>query len=210
MNMQFVNSNVPNAYFKYIQQTQKTNSPGIFVMPIRQSVPSPAVLSKTQPVDNQPVVLSVKKMRWGEPTWFLFHTLAHKLNDESFDLKKMDLLNVISSICSNLPCPDCANHASEYMKNINFYAIKTKQDLKNMLFQFHNVVNQRKGLTLFPIDDLDPKYSTANTKTIIQNFMYFFQDKHYSIRMIANDMYRAKIIVKLKGWFNDNIQYFDP
>lgn len=204
--MQFVNSNVSNTYFKYIQQTQKMNSPGTFVMPLRQHI----TRSNTPLVDNQPVVASVKKMRWGEPTWFLFHTLAHKLKDEHFDLKKMHLLAVISSICSNLPCPDCANHASEYMKNINFNAIKTKQDLKNMLFQFHNVVNQRKGFALFSIEDLDPKYSTANTTNIIQNFMYFFQDKHYSIRMIANDMHRAKIIVKLKSWLNENIQYFDP
>ena len=134
--MQFVNSNAPPTYFKYIQQTQRMNSPGTFVMPMRQSVAKP----NAQPVDNQQVVVSVKKMRWGEPTWFLFHTLAHKLKDESFELKKMDLLNVISTICSNLPCPDCANHASEYMKNINFYAIKTKHDLKKLLFQFHNVV----------------------------------------------------------------------
>ena len=215
--MQFVNSSMPNQYFKYMQQSQKTNSPGAYIMPIRHSIPKSTIsqdllansLTDTQTVsDSGPS--PVKKMRWGEPTWFLFHTLAHKLKDEYFNQKKNDLLAVISTICSNLPCPDCATHASEYMKNINFNSIKTKQDLKLVFFQFHNVVSQRKGLPLFSIDDLDPKYSMANTSNIIQNFMYFFQDKHFSIRMIANDMYRAKIISKLKGWFNDNIQYFDP
>lgn len=208
--MQFVSNRPTNNYFNYINQNQKLNQPGAYIMPIRRqiSVVSPSTPTLVeQTIDAEPK--PVKKMRWGEPTWFLFHTLAYKIKDEHFDEKKLDLLNTISLICSNLPCPDCANHATEYMKQINFYAIRTKEDLKNMLFQFHNVVNQRKGFALFSINDLDSKYSTANTMNIIQNFMYFFQDKHFSIRMIANDMHRAKIIVRIKQWFNDNIKYFD-
>ena len=39
--------------------------------------------------------------------------------------------------------------------------------------------------------------------------MIFFQDKHKSIHMIANDMHRARLSQNLKQWFNENIQYFD-
>jgi len=209
MNMQFVNNRPTSAYFNYINQTQKLNQPGSYVMQIARPRVSAVVVPITEPTDSALTEQPVKKMRWGEPTWFLFHTLAHKIKDDVFDEKKLDLLNTISMICSTLPCPNCANHATEYMKQINFYSIRTKQDLKNMLFQFHNVVNQRKNFPLFSINDLDTKYSAANTLKIIQNFMYFFQDKHFSIRMIANDMYRAKIIENLKTWFNENIQYFD-
>jgi hypothetical protein len=208
MNMQFVNKTTSNNYFYYIDQNQKLTPSGAYVMPIMR----PSISKRTVAVsENTSVIESppVKKMRWGEPTWFLFHTLAHKIKDEYFYEKKAEILNTISLICSNLPCPNCANHATEYMKSINIYSIQSKQDLKNMLFQFHNVVNQRKGFPLFSINDLDTKYSAANTLNIIKNFMYFFQDKHFSIRMIANDLHRSRITENLKQWFNDNINYFD-
>ena len=151
----------------------------------------------------------VKKMRWGEPTWFLFHTLAHKIKDEHFSKVRMELLRIIEMICNNLPCPNCTEHASQYIKNIPFYSIQSKQSLKNMLFQFHNDVNKRKNFKPFLIEDLDNKYEYANTVNIIQNFIYFFRDKSRSIRMIANDMHRDRLIKYLKDWFNANLQYFD-
>ena len=95
------------------------------------------------------------------------------------------------------------------MKRVNYSSIKTKQDLKNLCYQFHNEVNLRKGFPLFPYENLDEKYSKALTNNIIQYFMIFFQDKHKSIHMIANDMHRARLSNQLKIWFNDNIQYFD-
>ena len=92
---------------------------------------------------------TVKKMKWGEPTWFLFHTLACKVKEDCFQKVRGDLLNHIYSICVNLPCPMCANHAKEYMKNINFNTIRTKQDLIDMLYVFHNAVNKKKNFPYF-------------------------------------------------------------
>ena len=82
-------------------------------------------------------------MRWGAPTWYMFHTLAEKVKEDCFGALRRELLNVIFTICANLPCPDCASHASEYMRGINFNAIKTKQNLKDLFFNFHNVVNEK-------------------------------------------------------------------
>jgi hypothetical protein len=158
-------------------------------------------------VTDQP---ALKKMKWGEPTWFLFHTLAQKVKEETFSAIKDELFNNIILICGNLPCPACANHALEYIKKIQPASIRTKQDLKNLLFVFHNEVNKRKGFALFPHDELDEKYSKANTLNIIQYFIKFFDDKHSSVHMIANDMHRGRITKKLKEWFQVNIQYFDP
>jgi len=152
----------------------------------------------------------IKKMKWGEPTWFLFHTLACKVKEEYFQQIKKELLNNIYSICANLPCPTCAQHAMDYMKSINFNTIKTKEDLKNMLFVFHNSINAKKGFTIFQYSDLDDKYSKAVTINIIHNFFHYYSDKHKSIHMIANDLYRSRQIVLLKEWFHKNIQYFDP
>lgn len=151
-----------------------------------------------------------KPMKWGEPTWFLFHTLAEKVKEENFQQIRKELLDVIYTICVNLPCPTCATHATQYMNGINFNTIQTKQQLKDMLFSFHNTVNGRKQYPLFDYSELDAKYSSANTINIIQNFMVHFQDKHSSIHMIANDMHRARIATILKKWFNENIVYFQP
>jgi hypothetical protein len=150
-----------------------------------------------------------KKMIWGEPTWFLFHTLAEKVHAEDFSKIRVELLNIIYTICVNLPCPDCAKHATDYMNKINYSTIQTKEQLKDMLFIFHNEVNKRKFVTLFRREDLESKYSLANTIPVIQNFMTRFRNKHASIHMIANDLHRTRISNIMSEWFNKNIKYFD-
>jgi len=150
-----------------------------------------------------------KKMKWGEPTWYLFHTLSYKIKEEHFKKVRVELLNNIYSICANLPCPMCAEHASSYLKTINFYNIQTKQDLIMMLFNFHNVVNKKKNLPLFQFENFEEKYSKAVTKNIIYNFLYHYKDTHKSIHMISNDMFRARQVLVLQEWFNNNFIYFD-
>jgi hypothetical protein len=168
-----------------------------------------------QPIVRQfnpatPVVEPKKKpMKWGEPTWFVLHTLAEKIKSDKFIIIRNDLLDAIYSICTNLPCPDCANHAKKYLDAINFKLIKTKDHLKRVLFDFHNSVNSRKGYPIFSFEELNTKYKNAVTINIIHNFMFYFEDKHASPRMISNDMYRKRISKNLKIWFDKNIQHFD-
>ena len=151
---------------------------------------------------------STKKMKWGEPTWILLHTLAEKVNENTFSQIRVELLNTIYSICANLPCPDCAEHATAYLNGINFKTIQTKEQLKYMLYTFHNTVNSKKGVELFPIANLN-KYAQMNLINVIYTFMPFLQDKSNSIRMIANDFHRARMVSQLKLWFNTYISYFE-
>lgn len=171
-------------------------------------------LLKNKELESSPIVAEPpnqpKTMVWGEPTWFLFHTLAQKVKEEYFDLLKNDLFAKIISICSNLPCPTCADHASVYMSKINFSAIKTKKELIDMLFNFHNVVNSQKKYSIFPYSELESKYTRAVTINIIQNFMVHFDTKIYNVQLMANNMHKSRLIISLKEWFNANIQYFDP
>ena len=168
-----------------------------------------------RPVQNtykgQPILdtAPVKKMLWGEPFWFLFHTMAEKVKDELFPKVCDELLNLIYTICTNLPCPDCSNHATQYLNGINFKKIKTKLELKELLFSFHNMVNKKKGVALFQREDLDQKYETANMIPILNNFMYHFKNKKSSIQMIANDFHRERIFKELHNWFSKNIQIFN-
>jgi Erv1 / Alr family len=150
-----------------------------------------------------------KTMIWGEPTWFLFHTLAEKVKEDCFEKVKIGLLNHIIAICGVLPCPICAQHASEYMRKVQINAIRSKKDLKDLLFNFHNEVNSRKGLSLFSRDDLDEKYSKANTANIIKYFISVIQQKSNNVTAIATDMYKMRIVQLFKVWLNTNIENFD-
>jgi len=150
-----------------------------------------------------------KKLPWGEPIWFLFHTLAHKVKEKSFHLIKDELLNIIFLICNNLPCPDCANHATRYLQGVNFDTITTKEQLKEMLFNFHNSVNMRKGLPIFPREQLDEKYNTAITVNIINNFYYNFDKSSHNQKMAANGFHRTRTIQRMKTWIAKHVYYFD-
>lgn len=192
---------------------QNSNNKRLYVnnmvmMPFSRNASPQIPIKKEEITVVIPENKNTKSMKWGEPTWFFFHTLAEKVKEESFKKIRVELLNIIYTVCVNLPCPTCASHATEYMNNINFNTIQTKDQLKEMLYIFHNSVNKRKNFPLFPRENLDEKYSKANTINIIQNFMMHFSDRHASIHMIANDMHRQRITKKLKDWMNTNIHHF--
>ena len=168
-------------------------------------IPQPQYRQLPQP---QPIVQ--KKMKWGEPVWFFLHTLSYKIKNDSFTSLRAELLKQIYIICTNLPCPDCSNHAKNYLGGINFNNIQTKSDLINMLFEFHNSVSRRKGMVEFPREQFDSKYSTANTEAMMAYFIRAFMDKHASPRMISDDIYRARLSHSVNSWFISNKTHFDP
>uniref|UniRef100_A0A6C0D3R7 thiol oxidase n=1 Tax=viral metagenome TaxID=1070528 RepID=A0A6C0D3R7_9ZZZZ len=173
----------------------------------------PPILPKKTVQENiaieTPNINQPKKMTWGEPTWFLFHTLAEKVKEDRFGQIRVELFNNILAICNVLPCPICAQHATEYMRRIQLNSIKCKQDLKDVLFQFHNEVNKRKGVPVFLKEDLDDKYSKANTTNIIQYFVSAFQQKSNNVSAIATDMYKMRILQLFKKWILLNLQNFE-
>lgn len=186
--------------------TQRSSRP-IHMIPSRQITSSVTTIN----IDVQPEhVPPGKKILWGEPIWFLFHTLAHKVKDESFIKIKSELLNIIFLICTNLPCPDCATHATRYLQGINFDAIITKDQLKDMLFNFHNSVNMKKGVPIFPRDQLDLKYNCAVTANIINNFYYNFDKTTNNQKMAANSFHRTRTIQRMKNWVANNLNNFYP
>ena len=86
---------------------------------------------------------------WSIPTWCFFHTLAEKINENFLIQNKVRVIQIIKSICGNLPCPYCREHASKHCRSLTPDVIKNKQDLINYLFQFHNTVNSRLHKPLF-------------------------------------------------------------
>ena len=78
-----------------------------------------------------------------------------------------------------------------------------------MLFAFHNVVNVRKHIPIFPVEELDAKYSRANTRNIFRHFITHFNDTYRSPGMIADDLFRKQLSKALVEWFNTNSIHFD-
>ena len=162
---------------------------------------------------KEPPPPPVKKstgMLWGKPTWYMLHCLAEKIKPEHFPRLRTELLNIIIRICNNLPCPDCANHATAYMNSINFDNIQTKGQLKLMLFQFHNSVNVKKEFSVFEYKDLDSTYKNMSTVDVINNFFYYFLKPTYSGRMGTDNFHRTRTVRDLKEWIRNNISYFEP
>lgn len=146
-------------------------------------------------------------MTWGKPTWFLFHTLAEKVIESRFLEIRTGLLDIVYSICLNLPCPKCAEHAKSHLNAINFNKIRTKEDFKMLFFDFHNYVNSNKGYPIYKYEDLT-KYETAITKNIIHNFFIEYNKKSRNIKYLTDDLYRERLASSLKKWFSANINYF--
>jgi hypothetical protein len=163
------------------------------------------VLSPPPPPSPPP---TKNKMIWGAPFWNFFHILAEKIDGAQFANIRRDILSMIFNICSNLPCPDCTTHAVSYLKGINFNNILTKNDLKEMLFNFHNAVNVRKGIVLYSRNELNEKYSKGNFQNGLKTFLYFFQMRHNNIRLLNEDLHRRHIAKELELWFQKNISHF--
>jgi len=149
------------------------------------------------------------KMKWGRPIWTFFHVMAQKMKPEYFNLVIKDYLRFILLICGTLPCPVCSAHASEYMRSINLNNIRCREDLIQLFYNFHNVVNQRKGYAVLQKDQI-PQYETANTVIAIKDFIRAFEDKSRAMKLMADDLSRARISSQFKFWINGNIQYFEP
>lgn len=148
-----------------------------------------------------------KEMKWAGPTWLILHTLAEKVEENEFSEIRVGLLNTIYTICTLLPCPICAAHAKKFLDGINFDTITCKEELKFLLFNFHNSVSKEKNQPVYSYDDMGV-YNTTNTIMVIQNFMLHFSKKSGSIRLISDDLHRTRTIVVLKAWFNENIKHF--
>jgi len=147
------------------------------------------------------------KKEWGNATWYLFHTLSYKIKDEYFDELKDDFLNMCTRICANLPCPDCSEHASAIMKNVNRANIKTKKDLQMFFFDFHNSVNRRVKKQVFDEASLS-MYRNSITKNIVFNYISTLSKKYYNSRLISSGFHRDAMMNDFKKWIAHNSNKF--
>jgi hypothetical protein len=171
-------------------------------LPVKMTTSIAPIISNSNSITNTP------KIEWGPVIWYFFHILAEKVNPDDFPIVRAKLLDTINVICMNLPCPTCSIHASKHISKLQFSTIRTKEDLKRMLLNFHNEVNKQTGKPEFSLIELNEKYSKGNLHNIIPLFFKFFQDKHKTVHMISNDMYIMRISATIRKWLSENLHYF--
>lgn len=144
---------------------------------------------------------------WGPSTWIFMHTLASKVKEDSFPLIGEKLILILIQICNNLPCPECSQHAKDFWTKVKIPNVKTKTDLMNLLFVFHNMVNRRKNLQLYKYENLT-YYDTRNVVETYNMFARNFNTRG-NMNLINESFHRNIMLSKLRAWLISNINHFD-
>ena len=135
------------------------------------------------------------KKDWGNATWYLFHTLAEKINEQYFLANKIEFFTIISLICNTLPCPTCAEDSTKILNSVNFIIINSKQDLKQFFYEFHNKVNIKLNKPIFNFNEIN-KYKWANTRNIILNFIHFYFLNFYNEKLLTHQFQKRLIAIE--------------
>jgi len=149
-----------------------------------------------------------KKDVWGNACWHLFHAACIKLKPERIDLVH-DLLRLITTICRNLPCPTCSDHASHIMSGIIINRIKTQSDLITCIYQFHNKVNARIEHPICAREHHDAIYKNAILGKIIQHFITTMNINWPGDRNMLYSMSRNRMLQTVIDFFRKNKDAFN-
>lgn len=144
---------------------------------------------------------------WGPSTWIFMHTLAAKIKETSFPTIGPNLILILIQICNNLPCPECSQHARQFWSKVKTANIKTKSDLINLLYVFHNMVNKRKQNPPFKPDNL--KY--YETRNVIETYNIFSRNFNTrgNMSLINESFHRNRMLASLRTWMMSNLSNFD-
>lgn len=143
---------------------------------------------------------------WGPPIWTLFHTLVERMREESYTIVGPTLFSFIYRISGYLPCPECSQHARTFLSNINPSTLKTKDDLRSMLYIFHNVVNKKKSKPMFN-SELLVQYKTKRLIPVLNHFLSVYNNRG-NMQMLTESFQRQFIIQDFKKWIMAHIVHF--
>lgn len=145
---------------------------------------------------------------WGPAVWTLIHALTVKINEHAYATVSIPLFNMIVNICKFLPCPECSKDASNFLAKIRPAELKTKTDLINTFYLFHNSVNAKKRKPLFKYTNLGV-YGTYRLIGVVNNFIAKYNTKG-NMKLIAESFQRQMILNKFRSWFVGSIRAFIP
>ena len=143
---------------------------------------------------------------WGPPIWTLFHCLAEKIKEEDFPTIGPQVFSYIKQICQNLPCPDCTQHATSFLKKITPESVNTKQKLQTFLCIFHNSVNKRKNKQQQDTSKL-ARYRSLNLIVVFNDFLRVYNTRG-NMKLLTDSFHRTQLTNHFKTWMTANIRHF--
>lgn len=143
---------------------------------------------------------------WGNAYWDLFHTLTYKLSSNH---KVKELLDIYIDLCNILPCPNCKEHASSYLKSINTSNITTREQLSKMFFDFHNNVNRKLRKKIFTQEKFDIMYSNKNLVDVLNTFISIFMKYKRNGGLSINTLFKDRFINNFINFVKSNRALFN-
>ena len=143
---------------------------------------------------------------WGPPTWNMFHTFIENIKEEHFETVGQPLFYHIKQICQYLPCPECSSHATAFLSKVEIRKMKSKNDMRNLFYVFHNVVNKRKNKPLQNVEHLEI-YSNRCIIEAFNSFVAVYNTKG-NMNQLSESFQRKMILNNFKKWVMIHINCF--
>uniref|UniRef100_A0A6C0L0S3 thiol oxidase n=1 Tax=viral metagenome TaxID=1070528 RepID=A0A6C0L0S3_9ZZZZ len=150
----------------------------------------------------------MKKAVWGPIVWKTLHCITLKVKDEEFINEREQIIQIITSICSNLPCPQCSSHSMGIIRRYKLSLVKTKTDLIKFVYMMHNHVNKRLNKKNYTFQDIE-HYNNYNIKTVLSNYYTMNINMKQGEKMMLYSYHRRQFLKLFYNYFNNNISKFN-
>jgi hypothetical protein len=150
----------------------------------------------------------MNKNVWGPIVWTTLHVLTVQIKDEYFESAKKELIELIISILSNLPCPNCSGHAIKMTQQYRMKTIRTKEQLITCLYSMHNDVNKRLKKPLFLKENVVSTYEGMDFKQVIIDYYNINKQFSYAEKMMIYNYHRKQFLHKFKLYIINHKNYF--
>ena len=150
----------------------------------------------------------MKKAEWGPLTWKVLHCITIKIKDEEFPMERKHLIKMITNICSNLPCPQCASHATGMIRKYRLDNVKTKSDLIKFVYLMHNTVNKRLKKPKYSFENIE-HYNKYNIKDVLTDYFNKNVNGRYGEKMMLYSYHRKIFLKQFYDYFRQNIYKFN-
>lgn len=150
----------------------------------------------------------MKKAEWGPLIWKVLHCITIKIKDNEFINEREKIIQIITGICSNLPCPQCASHASGLIKKYKLKNMKTKNDIIKFVYLIHNQVNKKLKKQTYSFDNIQI-YNDFSIKSLLNDYYNMNLREKYGEKMMLHSYHRKTFMKIFCDYFRNNISKFN-